>query len=286
MDTEVGGMMNQFKVIAADIDGTLCMKGEDLMPLTRSAIKKLHAEGVKFGLATGRPVDSRVLSYAEKWDLGFPFDFAIGMNGGELYDLKTNATEKYYLLSKENIRKILAFLMPYDINAIVYVDGYEEVRCLKMDDFMISSKARNKSHVIVGGIDTLAEYDTGKVEVQFKGEMRDEMLKVVEANQNPDWIMTQTYFDEHHCTFEFQDPRVNKGVGLEKYCERYGIPMEDVLAFGDQENDIGLMKSAGYGVCLSNGADLTKSLAKAITEHDVLDDGVGHWLYDHVIDSK
>lgn len=40
MDTEIGGMMNQFKVIAADIDGTLCMKGEDLMPLTRSAIKK------------------------------------------------------------------------------------------------------------------------------------------------------------------------------------------------------------------------------------------------------
>ena len=176
--------------------------------------------------------------------------------------------------------------MPYDINAIVYVDGYEEVRCLKMDDFMISSKARNKSHVIVGGIDTLAEFDTGKVEVQFKGEMREEILKVVEANQNPAWIMTQTYFDEHHCTFEFQDPRVNKGVGLEKYCERYGIPMEDVLAFGDQENDIGLMKSAGYGVCLSNGADLTKSLAKAITEHDVLDEGVGHWLYDHVIDKK
>lgn len=46
------------------------------------------------------------------------------------------------------------------------------------------------------------------------------------------------------------------------------------------------MKSAGCGVCLSNGADLTKSLAKAITEHDVLDDGVGHWLYDHVIDKK
>ena len=234
MDTEVGGKMNQFKVIAADIDGTLCMKGEDLMPLTRSAIQQLHAEGVKFGLATGRPVDSRVLSYAEKWDLGFPFDFAIGMNGGELYDLKTDTTEKYYLLSKENVRKILTFLMPYDINAIVYVDGYEEVRCLKMDDFMTASKARNKSHVIVGGVDTLSEFDTGKVEVQFKGEMRDEMLKVVEANQDPAWIMTQTYFDEHHCTFEFQDPRVNKGVGLEKYCERYNIPMDEVLAFGDQ----------------------------------------------------
>ena len=68
-EISVGEMVSAY---SADIDGTLCMKGEDLMPLTRSAIKKLHAEGVKFGLATGRPVDSRVLSYAEKWDLGFP----------------------------------------------------------------------------------------------------------------------------------------------------------------------------------------------------------------------
>lgn len=278
--------MNHFKVIAADIDGTLCMKGEDIMPLTRSALNELHQQGVLFGLATGRPVDSRVLSYAKRWNLDFEFDFAVGMNGGELYDLKKNTTDKYYLLRKENIRKILGFLEPFDINAIVYVDGYEEVRCLKMDDFMTASKARNHSHVIVGGVDTLAEFDTGKLEVQFHGEMREEVLKVVQANQDPSWIMTQTYYDAHHCTFEFQDPRINKGVGLEKYCERYQIDMKDVLAFGDQENDIGLMKSSGYGVCLSNGADLTKSFAKAVTEHDVLDDGVGHWLYDHVIEGE
>ncbi len=278
--------MNHFKVIAADIDGTLCMKGEDIMPLTRSALNELHEEGVLFGLATGRPVDSRVLSYAKRWNLGFEFDFAVGMNGGELYDLKTNSTDKYYLLSKENVRKILTFLEPFDINAIVYVNGYEEVRCLKMDDFMTASKARNHSHVIVGGVDTLAEFDTGKLEVQFKGEMREEVLKVVEANMDPSWIMTQTYYDEHHCTFEFQDPRINKGLGLEKYCERYNIDLKDVLAFGDQENDIGLMKLSGYGVCLSNGAPLTKSYAKAVTEHDVLDDGVGHWLYDHVINGE
>lgn len=275
--------MNHFKVIAADIDGTLCMKGELLMPKTQQALNELHAKGVKFGLATGRPVDSRVLSYAKKWDLNFEFDFAIGMNGGELYDASTNTTEKYYLLSKENVRKILTFLAPYDINAIVYVNGYEEVRCLKMDDFMTQSKARNHSQVTVGGIDVLAEFDTGKLEVQLKSDVRDEILRVIQENQNPAWTMTQTYFDEDHCTFEFQDPRVNKGVGLEKYCERHQIALEDVLGFGDQENDIGLMKSAGYGVCLLNGSDETKSYAKAITEYDVLHDGVGNWLYDHVL---
>ena len=43
-------MKKKFKVIAADIDGTLCLKGEDLMPLTRSALQQAHAEGTLFGL--------------------------------------------------------------------------------------------------------------------------------------------------------------------------------------------------------------------------------------------
>lgn len=280
--------MSNFKVIAADIDGTLCMKGEDLMPLTRSAINELHSKGVKFGLDTGRPVDSRVLSYAKRWNLDFEFDFAIGMNGGELYDASIGKTDKFYLLSKENVRKILSFLPLEDerVNVIVYVDGYEEVRCLRMNEFMIQSQKRNNSHVIVGGIDTLAEFDTGKIELQFPGSQREEMLKLVNENQNPAWTMIQSYWDETHCTFEFQDPRVNKGVGLEKYCERHNIPLEEVLGFGDQENDIGLLKTSGYGVCLSNGAEGTKAVAQAITEHDVLDDGVGHWLYDHVINGE
>ena len=276
--------MSEFKVIAADIDGTLCVKGGDLMPLTRDALKELHAKGIKFGLATGRPVDSRILSFSTKWNLDFEFDFVIGMNGGELFDYSTGKINKYYLLSKENVRKILSFLPLNDerVNAIVYVNGYDEVRCLRMNNSMIHSKKRNHSNIVVGDVEALCEFDTAKIEVQFHGSQRDEMLKIVNENQDPAWTMIQTFWDEDHCTFEFQDPRVNKGVGLEKYCERHDIPLEEVLSFGDQENDIGLIKTAGYGVCLSNGADETKSYAQAITEHDVLDDGVGHWLYDHI----
>ena len=76
--------VNRFNVIAVDMDGTLCMKGEDLMPLTRSALNQLHKQGTLFGLATGRPVDARALSNAKKWNLDFEFDFAVGMIGGVL----------------------------------------------------------------------------------------------------------------------------------------------------------------------------------------------------------
>lgn len=279
-------MIQTVKVMAADIDGTLCGKGENLMPLTRKAIQELHAHGVLFGPASGRPIDSRVLSKAEEWGLGFPFDFGIGMNGGELYDASTGKTEKFFLLSRENIRKILTFLKPFDINAIVYTNGYEEVRCLVMNDFMKESKERNHSHVIVGDINVLSEFPTGKVEVQLKEEDRDAVLKVIEANTSKEYTMVQTFRGFGRCTFEFLDPRVNKGHALVQYANKHNIPLENVLGFGDQENDIGLVRDAGWGVTLLNGADLTKKTGNAVTEHDVSDDGVGHYLYDHILNGS
>lgn len=274
-------MIETMKILACDIDGTLCPKGELLMPKTKQSIIRLHNEGVLFGPASGRPVDSRILSKAEEWGLGFEFDFAIGMNGGELYEKETGKVEKYWLLSRENIRRILTFLQPFDINAIVYVDGYEEVRALRMDDFMRDSQKRNNSHITIGGIDVLSEFDTGKLEVQFKDSEREAILKAVEENENPAWHMVQTFRNEDHCTFEFQDPHINKGVALRKYAEHKNIPLSEVMAFGDQDNDIGLIDTAGWGVCMLNGCDASKAVAQAITEHPVDDDGIGHYLEDH-----
>ena len=49
-------------MIAADIDGTLALKGGDLMPKTREMLQELHRQGVLFGVATGRPMDRRILA--------------------------------------------------------------------------------------------------------------------------------------------------------------------------------------------------------------------------------
>ena len=91
----------------------------------------------------------------------------------------------------------------------------------------------------------------------------------------------QTFHFGPQYTFEFQDPHVNKGVALKEYARKYDIDLSDVMAFGDQKNDIGLLDAAGFGVCLLNGADESKAVSQAITEYDVEHDGVGHWLYDH-----
>lgn len=274
-------MIDKLSVITADIDGTLCVKGENLMPQTRAALQRLHQEGVLFGPASGRPLDRRILDLAEKWELGFPFDFVIGMNGGELYDRTTDSFEKFYPLKKEYVREITAFVQELGVNAIVYNQGYDDISALYLDDFLKDSMRRNHSHVTTGDPDYLARFDTGKIEVHIKPEIRDRFFELCEQHKNPDWVVTKTFEGFGHLTYEFMDPRINKGLALKMYSEKHGIPLSEFMAFGDMENDIGLLEKAGWGVCLINGADDTKAVAQAVTEYSVGEDGVGRYLQDH-----
>ncbi|MBR2812402.1 MAG: HAD-IIB family hydrolase [Solobacterium sp.] len=274
-------MLKKMTVMTADIDGTLCIKGEIPGPRTIAAIERLHKEGVLFGPASGRPMDRRILRLAQTWGLSFDFDFAIGMNGGDLYDKETDTTEHYYQLTGEQVKKILTPIAHLDMNAIVYINGYDEIHAMRMDAFMQDSINRNHSHVEIGDVDFLGQHPTGKVEIHLKPNSLDEFMRIVNENADPSWICIKTFQIQDHVTMEFIDPRVNKGVALKKYAENHNIPLEEIIAFGDMENDIGLIKEAGWGVCLINGADDTKAVAQAITEYPCLEDGVGRYLEDH-----
>ncbi|MCF0116117.1 MAG: HAD hydrolase family protein, partial [Erysipelotrichaceae bacterium] len=64
---------------------------------------------------------------------------------------------------------------------------------------------------------------------------------------------------------------------------RNGIPKEEVMVFGDMDNDVGLMEKGGWSVAMLNGCEATKQAADVITEYDCNHDGVGHYLFDHWI---
>ena len=274
-------MLDKIRIFAADIDGTLALKGEDLMPKTRAALKRLHEEGVLIGPASGRPLDDTILRKAKEWQLGFEFDFAIGMNGGDLWTKETGKIEHFYQLKKEDVREILEFIWDLDINVIVYENAYAYVKCKRMDDFMRDSQKRNHSYVEVGDIDCLSMHDTGKIETQMARPIEPLMWETVRAHQKDSWICVKTFQDAGKATIEFMDPHIQKGVALEQYTAKVGIPMKEVIAFGDLDNDIGLLRTAGWGVCLKNGSDTAKAEADAVTEYSVTEDGVGHYLEDH-----
>ncbi|WP_448324162.1 HAD-IIB family hydrolase, partial [Streptomyces sp. DSM 41493] len=74
---------------------------------------------------------------------------------------------------------------------------------------------------------------------------------------------------------EILDKRVNKGEGVKALAEKLGIPRENVMTLGDQENDIAMLEYAGIGVAMGNALDSVKAVSQFVTKTN-LEDGVAY----------
>ncbi len=60
--------------------------------------------------------------------------------------------------------------------------------------------------------------------------------------------------------------------------ENLNLKSEDILAFGDEHNDVDMLKFAGWGVAMANGTDQLKAVADDITEKPNTEDGLADYL--------
>lgn len=72
---------------------------------------------------------------------------------------------------------------------------------------------------------------------------------------------------------EILDKRVNKGTGVKSLADVLGIKPEEIMAIGDQENDIAMIEYAGVGVAMDNAIPSVKEVANFVTKSN-LEDGV------------
>ncbi len=275
-------MIEKITAVIADVDGTINVKGSKPMPRTLAALEALHERGILFGTASGRPLDQRSLDKAREWGLSFEFDLAIGMNGGDVWDKDHDGIEHLMRLKKDYIQEICEFMWPLDCNVIVYENAYDHVLVKRRDARLEMSIYRNGSVVELSTPSKMAEKDTGKIEIQYDPEvpgLMEEIETVVNAHKSPNWADVRTFAG----TVEFMTPGLDKGVGLRRYAERNNIPIDEIMAFGDMDNDIAMIAAAGWGVAMANGCDAAKAVAKDVTEYGVLEDGMGRYLEKYVL---
>ena len=70
---------------------------------------------------------------------------------------------------------------------------------------------------------------------------------------------------------------MDKAVGMRKFMELHGIARNEVIAFGDSDNDVGMLEFAGIGVAMGNANENAKAAADFVTKH-IDDDGVAYAL--------
>ena len=272
--------MNNIRLIVADKDGTLTYASDDLSPRTKATIDKLREHGIYFGIATGRNLEQQVMHFAEKWGFERNFELCLGMNGGEVYDALQDKTTCIYPLKTEWMREIMAYVAANpDLRAIKYY-GDTSLNFGPVDEENEEQRKRSgrKPMIVTDSVDLFCAEETPKIMVGASPERIREVDAYFKAHPNPYWHAFQTT----NVMIEFMDKRVSKGNALEIFCKDNNIDLKDVMAFGDQANDISMIKVAGIGVCLANGSQETKDASDYVTDLPVEEDGFADFIEKHI----
>jgi Cof subfamily protein (haloacid dehalogenase superfamily) len=272
-------IMKRPELLMCDIDGTLVEKGGVPEGKTRKILQILHDEGVMLGLASGRPVDQRTIGRFRNWGYDFDPDIVIGVNGCEIWDKISKQKRKFNYLPKEMTRKILDYMWDLDINVCVFEDGYNKVLARRKDWMIEESMNRNKSNVIFADKERFCENDIPKLEFHYNEEEYEDIInELLSHHKDEGYVWIKSFYG----TLEFMKPGIDKGIALEMICKELSIPLKEVIACGDMDNDIAMLKKAGVGICLANGSKLTKEAADFVTENDVYHDGLGEFLFEYL----
>ena len=180
------------------------------------------------------------------------------------------------------MKEIIQKMSPLKLNSMIY-EG-DHMVALYFDELINASMKRNNIEVIItdGDRDRLCINKNYNVLFRFDEKRTDEVAEFASHLDCERYhgIMTSPGI------IEFMDPRVNKGLAVHKYSERNNIPINEIMAFGDMDNDKEMLKEAGWGVCLLNGSDISKSMADDITEYPCTEDGMGRYLEKWVLKNK
>ena len=270
-------MNMDFLLVICDLDNTLVGHGmgSAMTERTKEMIRRLYKHGVSFGIASGRPLDE-LQAYAGIWGLEKEINVFVCLNGSELWDGSTGQVFDYYKLKKEWMKEVIELLEPFDLNPYIYYHG---AFLCKRDDFGVERSAQraHKPVIVARDISELYQEDNAKIMFRVKEGQMEEVEHFLEEHPSPYYHGFKT----QETLLEVANRKVSKAYAMERYCESHGIPLGQVLAFGDTSNDNDMLIAAGKGVCLINGSDDTRAIADDITALPSGEDGVAVYMEEH-----
>jgi hydroxymethylpyrimidine pyrophosphatase-like HAD family hydrolase len=186
-------------------------------------------------------------------------------NGGYLYDPAANRISNGDLIPADGARDILAFIREYCPDLAFRVSSPYSVRSETAEGII----AKDLASFDPGTVEISAPAEAWPMDDWYKIVMRGEGERLAEAKR----AFERVFGDRLKATtagahlWEVQSPHVHKALGLEKLRKVYNGAGNDriLIACGDQENDLAMLKAAPISVAMGQATDLVKSCAKYIT---------------------
>lgn len=274
------------RVIALDIDGTLTNKKKEITPETKSVLKKAQEKGIRLILASGRP-DKGLIQYVEELEMDKYHGLCVSYNGARVFDCQTGEVLFNETMTVEQGKAVLEHMKKFDVHPMLYKGDYMYVTdvydCMVTDRDerlnIIRYEARNCNYMLCETDDLVkfADWPMNKIltagDDVYLQKHFEEMREPFKDTLNS--MFTAPFY------YEFTKKGIDKAKALDTVLTLLGYKADELIAFGDSQNDESMVKYAGVGVAMGNATDELKAVADEITLSNE-EDGIAEALYKHI----
>ncbi|WP_374695794.1 Cof-type HAD-IIB family hydrolase [Spiroplasma endosymbiont of Polydrusus formosus] len=262
--------MTYIKLIAVDLDGTALNSNSEMSPRTFRILKELASKNIKLVIATGRPL-YQSKDIAEKLGLTDDNDFTVSLNGSVVTN---NATKEFLFcdfLNQKLLREIYLDVINFDLETLIMFDAdYSSfnkmlLHCKGFNDTTtknyLATFAEAKDEVTACIYSTNFDINVNKI---YISSYTSDVNRFVAKWEGKIEISQEIRGDRS--SLEITSFQINKATGIIKICEKYQLTANNVLAFGNEHNDVAMLRWAGIGVAMGNALTDVKTIADLVTD--------------------
>jgi 5-amino-6-(5-phospho-D-ribitylamino)uracil phosphatase len=281
--------MKSFRMVAVDIDGTLLCPAGKVTPRTKAAVRSAVRAGIRICFATGRSWrESRAILEAVDH-----YDAAVFVTGAMVVDTLAKRTIHRKLMGAELARQVSQFLEERGQTVLALQDAEGRASASEHADvdYLVTERGpldaatqkwieltrtnlRRSSELAAAS----SHGHTVRISMVSSAERVNRCLKELGEAFGPRLAChellipsTQTY------VLEVFDPVVNKWHGVRHVAARHGIADDEIVAVGDDTNDVPMIRGAALGVAMGNARAPAIAAAKRVIGHNGKD-GLAEFL--------
>src|SRR3984957_16954342 len=246
-----------YRLAAVDLDGTLLGPDKEIGEENATAVRRLNENGARVIIASGRRHQNSV-RFQRQLHLSGPI---IACQGGLIRDGESGNVIEAHFLSQTAAREIVGEAEKNGVQVIYYHLDHLYVpegnnRWLDLYESRVGERAET--------LPNLSELDGRRaLKIVWYGDPV--VLKKVRPEIGARYDGKVDVLSTESENLEFMPRGINKAAALEKVAREFGVPREQVLAFGDGENDLQMLEWAGMGVAMRHGNAAAIAAAKMVS---------------------
>ena len=269
----------KIKLVASDLDGTIIDKNNNISEKNFKANNLLNEKNVKFAICTGK-------SYAVSKMVCQKFNANYGIfgNGTQIVNLITGEELYRKVLSKKDLLFISTLAKRYGFHIHLYTENdiiTEKLEYMDLRNYILKSQNSNSSlnFVIIPNIIDYIEsnnLEIFSIVVSTEKTTLKSFKNILSINndivctyinkrgQYKDLIINKSY--EY---LNISPNNINKNEALKYLSNFLNIKSQEIMAIGDNINDLEMVKNSGIGVAVLEAYDDLKNVAKFVTTTSV-----------------